>query len=332
MSKILINQYYQNLDRTLQFGKSRNEQSIRNHFWALLNEYARKFNYEVIPEVAVMGTKGKKVHPDGTVKNLWGLDIGLWESKDEKDDIEAEIDAKIKKGYPLTNILFEDSNVAVLFQRGEEVNRGKVRDADKLHEILTEFFSFKSETVYKFEDAIEKFKTDIPIIVETLRTRILESRETNTDFLAAQAAFLELCRVEINPDITLEDIREMMIQHILTSDIFTKIFDDADFHRHNTIAAELEKLIDILFTYAERRNLLNAIEHYYEAISATAASITDHHEKQKFLKVLYENFYKVYNPKAADRLGVIYTPNEIVQFMVQKHELLIVQAFRENAG
>ena len=102
MSKILINQYYQNLDRTLQYGKSRNEQSIRNHFWVLLNEYAGKFNYDIVPEVAVMGTKGKKVHPDGTVKNLWGLDIGLWESKDEKDDIEAEIDAKIKS---LANVL-----------------------------------------------------------------------------------------------------------------------------------------------------------------------------------------------------------------------------------
>jgi len=327
MSKILINQYYQNLDRTLQFGKTRNEQSIRNHFWALLNEYARKFNYEVIPEVAVMGTKGKKVYPDGTVKNLWGLDIGFWESKDEKDDIEAEIDAKIKKGYPLTNILFEDNNVAVLFQRGEEVNRIKVRDADKLHEILSAFFTFKSETVYKFEDAIEKFKADIPVIVETLRKKILETRENNESFLAAQEVFLELCRAEINPDITLEDIREMMIQHILTSDIFTKIFDDAEFHHHNTIAAELEKLIAILFTYAERRNLLHSIEHYYEAISATAASITDHHEKQKFLKVLYENFYKVYNPKAADRLGVIYTPNEIVQFMVQSTNYLLYKHF-----
>ncbi len=327
MSKILINQYYQNLDRTLQFGKSRNEQSIRNHFWALLNEYARKFNYEVIPEVAVMGTKGKKVHPDGTVKNLWGLDIGLWESKDEKDDIEAEIDSKIKKGYPLTNILFEDSDTAILFQRGEEVNRIKVRDADKLHEILEEFLSFKSETVYKFEDAIEKFKADIPVIVETLRKKILEIRENNEAFLAAQEVFLELCKAEINPDITLEDIREMMIQHILTSDIFTKIFDDAEFHHHNTIAAELEKLIGILFSYAERRNLLDSIEHYYEAISATAASITDHHEKQKFLKVLYENFYKVYNPKAADRLGVIYTPNEIVQFMVQSTNYLLYKHF-----
>ena len=123
MSKILINQYYQNLDRTLQFGKSRNEQSISNHFWTLLNEYARKLNYELVAEVSVIGTRGQKVRPNGVVKNLWNLDIGLWESKDEKDDFEAEIDSKIKKGYPLTNILFEASNTAVLFQRGEEVMR-----------------------------------------------------------------------------------------------------------------------------------------------------------------------------------------------------------------
>ncbi|MCJ7813328.1 DNA methyltransferase, partial [bacterium] len=108
MSKLLIHQYYNNLDLALQFGKSLNEQSIRNHFWNLLNDYARKQNYEVVTEVSCMGTKGKKVYPDGIVKNLFGLDIGLWESKDEKDSIDDEIDVKQKKGYPFINILFED--------------------------------------------------------------------------------------------------------------------------------------------------------------------------------------------------------------------------------
>ena len=330
MSTALINRYYQSLDRVLQFGKSSNEQSIRHHFLFLLNEYARKYNYEVVPEIAVMGTKGKKVHPDGTVKNLWGLDIGYWESKDEKDDINAEIDAKIKKGYPLTNILFEDSNVAYLYQRGVEIAHVKVREADKLHNLITDFLSFKSETVYKFEEAIEKFKADIPVIVETLRKRILEARGKNNQFLLAQETFLTLCKTEINPDITIEDVREMLIQHLLTSDIFNKIFDDPEFHQHNTIAAELEKLISILFTYSDRKNLLYSIEHYYEAINATAASITDHHEKQKFLKVLYENFYKVYNPKAADRLGVVYTPNEIVNFMVESADHLLQKHFGKS--
>jgi hypothetical protein len=76
-----------------------------------------------------------------------------------------------------------------LFQRGEEVGRIKIRDCDRLHQLLIDFFSFKSETVYKFEDAIEKFKADIPIIVETLRNKILESRESNKQFLVAQASF-----------------------------------------------------------------------------------------------------------------------------------------------
>jgi len=330
MSKTLINQYYNSVDRALQFGKSKNETAIRNYFWLLLNHYAHDNNYEVIPEVPCLGTKGLKVYPDGILKNLWGLDIGYWESKDEKDNIDDEIDAKIKKGYPLTNILFEDTDKAILFQRGERVMQVPVREPDELDKILREFVNFKSDTIHKFEEAIEKFKLDIPVIIETLRKRILEVGSVNQKYVSARDTFLELCKSEINPDITLEDVREMMIQHLLTSDIFSKIFDDADFHKHNTIAAELEKLIDTLFTYSERRNLLHSIEHYYDTINATAAGITDHHERQKFLKVLYENFYKVYNPKAADRLGVVYTPNEIVRFMVQSADYLLNKHFGKS--
>jgi len=172
MSKIAIHQYYQNLDRTLQFGKSANEQSIRHNFLALLNDYARKYNYEVVPEISIMGGKGKKVRPDAVVKNRWGLDIGYWESKDEKTDIHAEIEAKIRQGYPLTNILFEDTRTAILYQRGVEVKRVAMREAEELHDILTAFFTFKSEAVDKFEEAIEKFKADIPAMVTKLRAKI----------------------------------------------------------------------------------------------------------------------------------------------------------------
>ncbi len=327
MSKQLIHQYYNNLDRAIQFGKTINETSIRNHFWVLLNEYAKKQNYEVITEATCLGTKGKKVRPDGIVRNLFGLDIGLWESKDEKTNIDDEISLKIKTGYPLTNILFEDSATVILYQRGEETMRIPMRDADKLHTLITAFISFKNETVYKFETALENFKADIPKIVEALRLQIESTGVTNPSFIQSRDTFLELCKAEINPEITLADVREMMIQHILTSDIFNRIFNDPDFHRHNTIARELEKLIEALFNYSERRNLLVNIEHYYTAISAAAAEVVDHHEKQKFLKVLYENFYKVYNPKAADRLGVVYTPNEIVQFMVESTDYLLHKHF-----
>ena len=77
----------------------------------------------LVAELPVRGTKGRDVTPDGTLKNVLRLDYGYWESKDEALDLDEEIDKKIRKGYPLTNILFEDSNTAALFQNGEETMR-----------------------------------------------------------------------------------------------------------------------------------------------------------------------------------------------------------------
>lgn len=156
----------------------------------LMNDYAHRQNYEVVREVVTMGTKGAKVRPDGILKNLWGIEIGLWESKDEKDDIEAEIDAKQKKGYPLTNILFEDSQTAVLFQQSEMVMKVDMRDEAALDKIIKQFVAFKNETIYKFEDAIQKFKADIPSIVEAFRKRIEESGDRNTAYAEARDIFL----------------------------------------------------------------------------------------------------------------------------------------------
>ena len=327
MSLYLIYQYYAHYERAVKYGKSFNEQSIRTPFFNLLNEYARKHNYEVIPEVKCMGTKGRYVIPDGVMKNMFSLDLGLWESKDEKDTIDAEIDSKFKKGYPFYNILFEDSRSAVLIQREAEKLRIDIKDPDALNEILHQFVTFKNEYIYKFEEALDNFKTDIPNIVDSLRLKIDDTRKINRKFVAVSEQFLELCRAEINPAVSFDDVQEMMIQHVLTADIFNKVFDDAAFHQHNNIAKELEKLVGSLFTFSDRKNLMGSIEHYYDVIKIAASNIVDHHEKQKFLKVLYENFYKVYNPKAADRLGVVYTPNEIVNFMIESVDFLLDKHF-----
>src|SRR5674476_7219 len=147
MSIQLINQYYNKRDRIVQYGGSTNELSIRGPFKELLNHYADKKNLLLIPELAIMGTKGAKVKPDGTLKNALRLDYGYWESKDEKDSIDEEIDTKIRKGYPLTNILFEDGQTAILIQHGEVVARVDMNDRDKLDEILNQFISFEHPQV-----------------------------------------------------------------------------------------------------------------------------------------------------------------------------------------
>jgi predicted helicase len=327
MSVQLINQYYTKLARILQFGGSRNETAVRGAFYNLLNEYAHKRDLELVTEIPCMGTKGKPVTPDGIIKNVLRLDYGYWESKDETDDLDEEINKKLKKGYPTANILFEDSSTAVLIQQNVEVIRVNMRDASELDKVLTEFMAYEHPEVKSFNEAIEHFKQDIPTIVGTLHEMIEFQNRGNKTFQSAISAFHELCKEAINPDITFADLREMLIQHILTEEIFISVFSDAQFHHDNNVAKELNKVEETFFTGQTKRQTLDSIKNYYEMIKAHATSIVSHHEKQKFLKIIYENFYKAYNPKGADRLGIVYTPNEIVKFIVESSDYLLHKHF-----
>ena len=335
MTLPVIKHYYDELEKVIQFGGTKKETAIRTAFYILLNEYARSKGLMVVPEVSIPGTKGKNVTPDGTLKDALRQDIGYWESKDEEDDLKEEIKKKFNKGYPKDNILFEDSQTAILYQNGQKVLEVKITDPENLDKVIKQFVNFEREEVHQFRDAIEHFKQDIPNVTDTLRKLIAEQETGNKNYLKARSAFLEMLRDSINPDISKEDVKEMMIQHILTADIFMTIFEEGQYHRENNVAKELENVLATFFTGSVRRATLDSVKHYYQTIKANAAGIADHHEKQKFLKVIYEAFYKSYNPKAADRLGIVYTPNEIVRFMIESTNHLLYEHFNkylEDAG
>jgi len=327
MSRLLISQYQAEVEKIVQYGGSRKETSIRVAFQNLLNDYCKARDFLLIPELDYRTKSGKVVYPDGTVKDALRLDWGYWESKDQYDNLDEEIEKKLAKGYPNDNILFEDSQTAVLIQGGEERLRVSMRDDEALDGIINAFINYVRPEVNDFREAIDSFKEDLPTILEALRGLIALQSETNRNFVTARDKFLEICRKSINPEISLEDVREMIIQHILTEDIFINIFNESQFHRENNIARELQGVIETFFTGNTKRNTLGTIERYYAVIRRTAANIYNHHEKQKFLKAIYENFYKAYNPKAADRLGIVYTPNEIVRFMIESVDYLVHKHF-----
>ncbi|MCZ8022456.1 MAG: N-6 DNA methylase [Cytophagales bacterium] len=329
MSIHSVKQYQAEVEKIIHYGGTKKETAIRTAFQNLLNEYAKQKGLLLIPEITIRTAKGKNVTPDGTLKDSLRQDWGYWESKDEADDIDEEIRKKFAKDYPKDNILFEDSKTAVLFQGGNEKLRVTMEDEEALHRIINIFINYERPEVQNFRKAIELFKQDVPKVTETLRGIIESQAKTNKKFTTKRTEFHELCKEAINPLIAIDDINEMMIQHILTADIFNTIFDEPHFHRENNIAKELEKVLDTFFTGSIRKLTLGSIQHYYKAMNAAAAGIADHHEKQKFLKVVYETFYKSYNPKAADRLGVVYTPNEIVRFMIESTDFLLHKHFNK---
>lgn len=327
MSRQTCSQYIAKVENLIQYGGSRNEQSVRFAFQVLLNEYCEAKHLMLIPELDYPTPKGKTVRPDGTVKDQLRMTWGWWESKDEADDLDEEIAKKKAKGYPTENIVFEDSQTAVLIQNGVEQSRVSMKDPGALDGLLTAFLNYVRPEVAGFRQAVETFKSDIPAITDALRGLIEDGVGANAHFRGARAAFLELLRDSVNPDVTAFDVDEMLIQHLLTEEIFSTVFEDSLFHRYNIMAHRIEEILALLLTLDKRRALLDRIQPYYKVIKASAAQIGDIHEKQKFLKVIYENFYQAYNPKGADRLGVVYTPNEIVTFMLEATDHLLHKHF-----
>jgi predicted helicase len=331
LSQQLINEYRAELDRLRAVSGSRRESVLREAFKDLLKRWGKAHDLQFIAEHDIVTKAMNRIYVDGALLHSLRVPFGYWEAKDESDDLEKEIEAKFRKGYPRDNIIFTDDATAVLWQDGAEVLRAHMQaDDDSLLKLLARFFAHERQEIADFNKAVKQFATDLPAILTALRDRIADKRKTSAPFAAAEAAFLQHARDAINPIVSEEDVQEMLIQHVLTEDIFAKVFDNPDFHQHNNIAAELKKVEDALFGRGEKAQLLRALAPYYSGIASTAALIQSHSEKQGFLKALYEDFYKAYNKKAADRLGVVYTPGEIVRFMIRSADWLCEKHFGKN--
>ena len=330
MSRQIINEYRADLDRLRQVSGSRRESVLREAFKDLLKAWGKSQHLTFIPEHAIVTPKGNRIYTDGALLNELRVPFGYWEAKDADDKLDDEITDKFRKGYPKDNIIFSDDVTAVLYQDGHEQIRAAMDDTDALLPLLTRFFAHERQEIADFKKAVKQFALDLPAVLTALREIIQTKRAASNDFARAQDAFLKHARDAINPAVDEADVQEMLIQHILTEDIFAKVFENPDFHRQNNVAAALYALEDKLFGYGEKARLLKALGPYYAGIQSTAAMIESHTEKQGFLKGLYENFYKVYNPMAADRLGVVYTPGEIVRFMIKSADWLCETHFGKN--
>lgn len=330
MSQLLIQQYLNQLATLKKVSGSQRESVLREAFKDLLKGWARSRDLHFIPEYEIESKTKERRYVDGALLYELRVPFGYWEAKDAKDDLDAMVEEKFKRGYPQDNIIFENNVHAVLIQDREEVMCSFVDDVKGLEKLLNLFFGYERKEIADFRKAVEQFKTDLPAVLEGLRVMIDKAHAENAGFRKAAGEFLVHAQETINPTLGAPDVREMLIQHILTEEIFSAVFPGTSFHTDNNVARELYKLEGTFFTGNTKFKTLKGLEPYYASIRSAAAQIANHHEKQTFLKVIYENFYKVYNKKAADRLGVVYTPNEIVRFMIEGADWLCEKHFKRN--
>ena len=304
------------------------EGAVSVPFEMLLTVCAKQVDATLIPQFAMRAPSGNRIVLDGVILDEYGLPFAYWEAKDMNDNLYKAVQEKREAGYPLDNIFFQNPQHGILYQNGEKVFDVDITDPTRLITALQHFFAAPPAALKNWHTAVAEFKEKVPMLGKKAAELITEQHETNPKFVAVFTDFYEQCRAAINPNLSKAAVEEMLIQHLLTERIFRTVFNNPDFTRRNIIAREIEKIIEVLIgqTYS-RDAFLRELDPFYLAIEQAALLCKDFSQKQQFLNTVYEQFFQGFSVKVADTHGIVYTPQPIVDFMVNSVEQILKTEF-----
>ena len=325
-----ITTYYAELKQLAKLG-AQHEGAVRVAFQNLLQHYATLRGLTLICEKTRTTPNGNHIRIDGEIVTDFGLIFGHWEAKDLLDELSTEAQQKLTTGYPAKNIIFQTPHRAILYQNGTLVLDLDITDRQNLIHLLQTFFAYTEENLAEWDAAVNTFQDTIPELGARLETLIRTERQNTPAFREAFAHFHQQCRDAINPNLAEAEVERMLAQHLMTERIFRTVFDNPDFTQRNIIAQEIEKVIRVLTRHALNRNqFLKSLDGFYEAVENTARTLTDFSQKQDFLNTLYQRFFQDFSVKDADRHGVVYTPQPIVDFMVNSVQHILKTHFGKS--
>jgi len=179
----------------------------------------------------------------------------------------------------------------------------------------------------------EEWANDIAKIANTHISRIktILAEKENTKEAKAFHDFVEELRDDLNESITQEEVIEMLAQHLITKPVFEALFSKYDFAKNNPVSEAMDKIIQIL----EKHNLskeTDTLNQFYASVKLRAEGIENASGKQKIILELYDKFFRNAFPRLTERLGIVYTPVEAVDFIIHSVSDLLKKEFGETLG
>jgi len=177
----------------------------------------------------------------------------------------------------------------------------------------------------------EDWANDIAKIANTHIDRIqaiLENKD-NTAEIAAFEAFAHELRDDLNNAVTDVEIIEMLAQHLITKPVFDALFEGYNFTEHNPMSVAMQAITEQL----EAHNIdkeADTLRSFYESVKMRAQGIESAEGKQRIIVELYDKFFKNAFPRMTDRLGIVYTPLEVVDFIIHSIEDVLKTEFGKS--
>lgn len=179
----------------------------------------------------------------------------------------------------------------------------------------------------------EDWANDIAKIAQTHIARItaILDNPANTSEKAAFNQFASELRDDLNDSITDADIVEMLAQHLITKPVFDALFEKYSFASHNPMSKAMQAVLDLLQAHRIDKET-DTLQSFYDSVKFRAQGIDSAQGKQKIVVELYDKFFRNAFPKMAERLGIVYTPVEVVDFIIHSVNHILKTEFGETLG
>ena len=169
---------------------------------------------------------------------------------------------------------------------------------------------------------------DVGEVANRIRSRIetLIGRPDRPEAREAFDQFLEEMRETINKHIQRDQLVGMLASHLVTLPVFEALFGSTEFAHRNPVVKALSEMTNAL----DDEGLLNEareLDHFYQSVKIRVQDVTDSDGRLRILLDLYETFFQKADPKEASRSGIVYTPIEIVDFILRSADAVARQEF-----
>ncbi|UXA61869.1 N-6 DNA methylase [Xanthomonas prunicola] len=145
----------------------------------------------------------------------------------------------------------------------------------------------------------------------------------------AFAQFLKGLHKNINPSISKDDAIEMLAQHLITKPVFEALFENYQFSKSNPVSVSMDKVLKILEGQALDKET-ESLDKFYADVRMRVQGVDNAEGKQKVITELYEKFFKVAFKKMTDRLGIVYTPVQVVDFIIRSADDIMRKEFGQG--
>jgi predicted helicase len=179
----------------------------------------------------------------------------------------------------------------------------------------------------------EDWANDIAKIARTHIDRIKGILENPVHEIERQAfkSFVDELRDDLNNSITEDEIVEMLAQHMITKPVFDALFSGYSFASKNPISTAMQGVLDALTAHSFDKEM-DTLDKFYESVRFRASGIENSAGKQKIVVELYDKFFRNAFPRMTERLGIVYTPVEVVDFIIHSVDHLLKTEFGISLG